>query len=274
MADVQGSFATSAVPGTRFTDVRWVAETGSTNADLLAAASEGAPEGVVLVADHQSAGRGRLDRAWVAPAGSSLLVSVLLRPQLAPESLFLLTAAAGVASAEAVTEVAGVDCGLKWPNDLVALDPGVADRKLSGVLAESVLADGSVTAVVVGMGLNVNWPTELPEDLEATATALNHLAGRTLDREALLVAWLRRLEHWLVTIGDGNDPVGRSALFDAMRDRSATLGRQVRVELATSTVEGEAIGLDDRGRLTVAVDGLVDPVEVSVGDVVHLRPID
>ena len=81
MADVQGSFATSAVPGTRFTDVRWITETGSTNADLLAAAAEGAPEGVVLVADHQSAGRGRLDRTWVAPAGSSLLVSVLLRPQ-------------------------------------------------------------------------------------------------------------------------------------------------------------------------------------------------
>lgn len=274
MADVQGSFATSAVPGTRFTDVRWIPETGSTNADLLAAASEGAPEGVVLVADHQVAGRGRLDRAWVAPAGSSLLVSVLLRPRMAPESLFLLTASAGVASAEAVAEVAGIRCGLKWPNDLVALNPGLVDRKLSGVLAESVLTDGTVTAVVVGMGLNINWPTELPAELSATATALNHLAGHEFDREAVLVAWLRRFEHWLEVIGDGSDPAGRGQLFDAMRTRSATLGRRVRVELASSTVEGDAIGLDDHGRLSVAVDGLADPIEVSVGDVVHLRPID
>lgn len=274
MADVQGSFATSAVPGTRFTDVRWITETGSTNADLLAAAAEGAPEGVVLVADHQSAGRGRLDRTWVAPAGSSLLVSVLLRPQLAPADLFLLTAAAGVASVEAVAEVAGLGCGLKWPNDLVSLAPGPADRKLSGVLAESVLSEGGVAAVVVGMGLNVNWPAELPEDLSTTATALNHLAGHGIDREALLVAWLRSLDRWLVAIGDGSDPAGRTALFDALRSCSATLGRRVRVELDGSTVEGLAVGLDDQGRLSVAVDGPADPILVSVGDVIHLRPVD
>ncbi len=274
MADVQGSFATSAVPGTRFTDIRWFAETGSTNADLLEAASQGAPEGVVFLADHQHAGRGRLDRTWVAPAGSSLLVSVLLRPPIAPESLFLITAAAGIASAEAVAEVAGVGCGLKWPNDLVAIDAGVADRKLSGVLAESVLAEGRVDAVVVGMGLNVNWPEQLPEELAATAIALNHLAGELVDRETLLVAWLRRFDHWLTVIGDGSDPAGRSELFAQMRRFSATLGRRVRVELAGSQIEGTAVALDDHGRLSVAVDGLAEPVEVSVGDVVHLRPVD
>jgi BirA family biotin operon repressor/biotin-[acetyl-CoA-carboxylase] ligase len=271
---MQGSFATSAVPGTRFTEIRWVTETGSTNADLLAAAAEGAAEGLVLVADHQSAGRGRLDRTWVAPPGSSLLVSVLLRPQLAPEALFLITAAAGVASVEAVAEVAGVACGLKWPNDLVATGAPAADRKLSGVLAESVLSDGGVEALVVGMGLNVNWPAELPAELASTATALNHLAGGEVDREALLVSWLQSLDRWLTMIGDGTDPAGRTALFDAMRGRSATLGRQVRVELAGSEILGEAVGLDELGRLAVSVDGLADPIEVAVGDVVHLRPVD
>ena len=274
MADVQGSFATSAVPGTRFTDIRWVAETGSTNADLLRAASEGAPEGLVLIADHQSAGRGRLDRSWVAPAGSSLLVSVLLRPDLDPSQLFLVTAATGVASAEAASQVAGVRCGLKWPNDLVALAPGVVDRKLSGVLAESLLIDGRVGALVVGMGLNVNWPEQLPVELAETAIALNHLAGHPLDREQLLVAWLRRFDHWLSVLGDGTDPHRREQLLDAVRVRSATLGRRVRVEMATSNHEGDAVSIDDQGRLHVMTDDDPTPLVVSVGDVVHVRPID
>jgi len=273
VADVQGSFATSAVPGTRFTEIRWFAETGSTNADLLLAASEGAPEGLVLIADHQSAGRGRLDRSWVAPAGSSLLVSVLLRPRLALEHLFLITAATGVASAEAAALVAGVHCGLKWPNDLVALDAGFADRKLSGVLAESVLVDGRVDALVVGMGLNVNWPEQLPDELAGTATALNHLAGRSVDREELLVAWLTRLDYWLSVIGDGTDPLAREQLLDAVRDRSATLGRRVRVELPTSIHEGEAVAIDEQGRLHVLADSDSTPLVVSVGDVVHVRPV-
>ncbi|MBJ7308500.1 MAG: hypothetical protein JHC63_11675, partial [Acidimicrobiia bacterium] len=92
---MNGSFATSGVPGTRFADVRWVAETGSTNRDLLEAAAAGVSEGLVLVADYQSAGRGRLDRAWIAPAGASLLVSALLRPSVSPDELFLLTLACG-----------------------------------------------------------------------------------------------------------------------------------------------------------------------------------
>lgn len=268
---MQGSFATSAVPGTRFTEIRWVPETGSTNADLLAAAAAGAAEGLVLVADHQTAGRGRLDRSWVAPPGSSLLVSVLLRPTIAPDALFLLTAAAGVASAEAAETVAGVRVGLKWPNDLVAVGPPLADRKLSGVLAESSVTDGEVRAVVVGMGLNVNWPAELPEDLAATATSLDHLAGHPVDREALLVAWLRRLDHWIGAIEAGPD--GRRSLVDQLRERSATLGRAVRVELASGVVEGEAVAIDEDGHLQVATAGSAEPLVVAVGDIVHLRPV-
>ena len=112
---------TAALVGSRFTDVRWVATTGSTNADAMALARDGAPEGVVVVADHQSAGRGRRDRSWVAPPGGSLLVSVLLRPPSAVAGA--VTMAAGLAMAEAVDEVAGVSAGLKWPNDLVVATP-------------------------------------------------------------------------------------------------------------------------------------------------------
>ena len=112
----------AALAGTRFADVRWVGETGSTNTDALALARDGAPEGVVLVADHQTAGRGRLGRTWEAPPGASLLVSVLLRPPAAVADA--VTMAAGVAMAEAVAEVAGVDARLKWPNDLVVAVDG------------------------------------------------------------------------------------------------------------------------------------------------------
>ena len=271
MAHVQGSFATSSVPGTRFHDIGWSAETGSTNQDLLELARQGVPEGVVLVADHQSAGRGRLDRTWTAPAGSSLLVSVLLRPRLAADHLFLLPIAAGVASVEACAEVAGTRTGLKWPNDLVVIGGASADRKLSGVLAESLLTDGRADAVVVGMGLNVNWPAELPADLAATATALNLLVGHPIDRATLLTSWLRRFDHWIAKLGESAGP---SELLEAARRHSATIGRMVRVEFADRQVEGVALAVDDDGRLRVRpIDGSAE-LTVSVADIVHIRPID
>ncbi|CAB4947980.1 unannotated protein [freshwater metagenome] len=270
MADVQGSFATSAIPGTRFTDIRWVAETGSTNADLMEQARSGAADGLVLVADHQHSGRGRLDRSWVAPPGSSLLVSVLLRDQLDATTVFLLPAAVGVASVEACAEVAGVTAGLKWPNDLVASAGEHADRKLSGVLAESLVSDGRIDAVVVGMGLNVNWPPVLPSELANSATALNLLLGRPIDREQLLIEWLRRFDHWLTVLAG---PSGPKVLLEALRVHSATIGRAVRVEFSDHSVEGTATSIDDEGRVhVVPFDGSPE-LSVSVGDVVHLRPI-
>src|SRR5688572_16226387 len=144
-----------ALAGTRFA-VEWVAETGSTNDDLLADAADGAPDGTVLVADHQRSGHGRRGRSWEAPASSSLLVSILLRPDLAPEDLHLLTTAVGVAAAEAVDEELGITVGLKWPNDLVATT-AEGERKLGGILAEASWDGDRLAAVVVGLGLNVAW---------------------------------------------------------------------------------------------------------------------
>jgi len=275
VADVTGAPANSTIrqgpEGTRFREVRWVAETGSTNADLLDAASRGAPDGTVLVADHQLEGRGRLDRVWEAPAASSLLVSVLLRPQLAPADAFLLTSAAGVAAVEASRMVAGCTPGLKWPNDLVAVaGDRHRGRKLGGILAESRVVDNHLEAVVLGMGLNANWPDPLPPELAGTVDALNHVVGHDVDLAALLDAWLRRLDHWLDVLGDGG---GRAALLERVRVVSATLGREVRVELPGGVVvEGEAVDVTDGGHLLVQPDGGGDPVEVTVGDVVHLRP--
>ena len=251
-----------ALAGTRFT-VEWVAETGSTNDDLLAAAGLGAPDGSVLVADHQRSGHGRRGRSWEAPASSSLLVSILLRPDLEPDDLHLLTTAVGVAAAEAVDEEVAVPVGLKWPNDLVAETPD-GERKLGGILAEAAWDGDRLDAVVVGLGLNVAWPHLVPAELDGIAVALNHLTDEPVERGDLLVTLLLRLEAILA------DPE-HSALLERWRHLATTLGRDVRVELASGAViVGRATDLDDRGRLVVVTaDG---PQEVTAGDVHHLRP--
>jgi BirA family biotin operon repressor/biotin-[acetyl-CoA-carboxylase] ligase len=267
VADMETPFETPAVPGTRFADIRWVAETGSTNRDLLELASEGAEEGMVLLADHQTTGRGRLDRKWSAPPGSSLLVSALIRPSLDPGEVFLVTVAAAVAAAEACEAVAGVCPGIKWPNDLVIADGGPFEgRKLSGILAESIVSDGRVSAVVLGMGLNVNWPDDLPEELAGIAVSLAQLAQVPVDREELLVAWLGCFDRWLSRI---ESDAGRFELMDVLRSRSATLGRLVRVQMADRIVNGVAEQITEAGHLLVRSDETADLVEITVGDVIH-----
>jgi len=237
-------------------DVRHLATIDSTNRYVLDEARAGAPTGLVVVADHQSAGRGRLGRSWEATPGSSLLVSVLLRPDLPVEQLFLLTLATGVALADALRAVAGVVAGLKWPNDLV-----IDDRKVAGLLAETEVSAGAARAVVIGAGCNFT-PDAFPPELEAHATAVELEAGRAVDRDELLVAFLGALSARL----DGLDAVVAEA-----RARSATLGRRIRVELPGDAVlEGVAIALADDGALVVRDDAGPEHV-VAVGDVVHVR---
>ncbi len=276
-----GERARSALAGSRFAELRWLDETGSTNADMLEAARQGAPEGSVIVAEHQSAGRGRAGRAWVAPRGASLLASVLLRPPAAAAPL--VTAAVALAAAEAVEACTGIHARLKWPNDLVVPGDGSgADRKLAGVLAEADWpaetdpssgwrppGSSARVAVVVGVGVNVDWPDELPEDLADVAVACNHLGAPDVDREALLVAWLTRLERHYAGLLAGRS--GTVALLGAWRARSATLGRAVRVELGAYDVVGTAVDLTDSGQLVVE-DGDGNRRVLAVGDVVHLRP--
>ncbi|HUF31670.1 MAG TPA: biotin--[acetyl-CoA-carboxylase] ligase [Acidimicrobiales bacterium] len=248
---------------TRFADVRWVSDIGSTNATLLDEARDGAPEGRVLVADHQSAGRGRMGRTWQAQPGSSLLVSLLVRPDLPVDRLHLVTVAAGAAAADACGTVAGVAPSLKWPNDLL-----VGDRKLAGLLAESLVVGGRVEAVVVGMGLNVSWPDELPDELAGTAIALNHVVDAPVERSALLTAYLEGVEARYASLLAG----GVDELLAEHRRRCATLGQRVRVELVGgASIEGVATDVTAEGHLIVETDDGT-PREVTVGDVVHLRP--
>ena len=292
----------TSVVGTRFTDVEWYDEIGSTNTELLDRARRGAPEGMVLVADLQTAGRGRRGRRWTAPPGTSLMMSVLLRPPpgpVPPSRAALVTLAVGLAAADACEQVSGVRPRLKWPNDLVIVggaggdtaggdsvgrgpaDRGADrhDRKLAGILAESMSQQGLLSALVVGMGLNTGWP-EVPAELEGVATSLNLEAATPVDRTLLARRVLEGLEARYELLCRGGDGAGAIAVLDEAKQNSATLGRRVSVSLDATTdapagdghgLEGVASDLDADGRLLITDDsGTIHTV--AVGDVVHLRP--
>ena len=254
------SRALSRDPGGFWTDVRLVAVTGSTNADVAAAARSGAAEGLVIVAEAQQAGRGRLDRSWSSPARAGLTFSLLFRPPVEPTRWPLLSLLVATAAAYATIDRTEVAVRLKWPNDLV-----VADRKLAGVLAE--VAGGGV---VVGVGLNVSTRhDELPRE-DATSLQLERGPGsEPVDRAPLLLAVLRAVgtayQGW---VEDGCPP---ELILVPYRALSATLGRAVRVELpAGAALEGVATDVAESGELVVeAADGRH---VLAAGDVIHLRP--
>ncbi|GLW05428.1 biotin--[acetyl-CoA-carboxylase] ligase [Microtetraspora sp. NBRC 13810] len=250
-------------PGSLWSAIGVVGETGSTNADLVRAVRDGAGEGTVLVAESQTAGRGRLGRTWSTPPRSALTFSMVLRPVVPITRYGWLTLLVGVAVATAVRRLAEVDARLKWPNDVL-----IGERKLAGVLAER-----AGDAVVVGVGLNVSLrEEELPVP---TATSLTLQEAACTDRDPLLRAVLREVEShyrdWTEADGDA-DACGLRAAYLAS---SATIGSRIRVELpGERTLTGLAAGIDPAGHLVVTPD---DPAEgpervLSAGDVVHVRP--
>jgi len=248
------------------------------------------PEGYAVSAEHQSEGRGRLARRWEAPPASAVLCSVLFRPELAPDQLHLVAWAVALSAVRACTETAGVELSVKWPNDLLApadaaIASGGGPPKVAGILSEVLAPRGArglgdelgrrPGCVVVGIGINVNWPPEWPPadsddpDLASIAmhaTALNRLAGREIDRDELLgrlLACAGRLN------ADLANSEGRRALASQYRLACSTIGREVRVQLADETVLGRALDLDDSGCLVVSTEMCMRTV--SAGDVVHLR---
>ena len=253
------------VPGGLWTDLRVVAETGSTNADVAARARDGAAEGLVVVAESQVAGKGRRSRVWVSPPRAGLAVSVLLRPGghgVTPDRFGWLPLLTGVALVDAVQRVAGVESALKWPNDLL-----VDGRKCAGILAETVPGDPA-PAVVVGVGLNVTLrPDELPRP---DATSLAIAGADSTDRDPLLRELLRALARWYGRWCAAGGDAGASGLAGAYREHCATVGRPVRVELPGGGARtGDAVGIDADGRLVLDEPDGRHPV--SAGDVVHVR---
>jgi BirA family transcriptional regulator, biotin operon repressor / biotin---[acetyl-CoA-carboxylase] ligase len=252
-------------PGGLWWPVEVVPVTGSTNADLLARAADGEPEGAVLAAEQQHAGRGRLGRTWVSPPRAALTFSVLLRPVAVPRArLGWLPLLAGVAVAAAVRAVAAVDAQLKWPNDVL-----VGPAKLAGILAEA-----AGDAVVIGIGVNVSTGREdlpPPGPGALPATSLRLLGSPVLDRTRLLAGILAGLERRYLTWSRESGDTERSGLRAEYTRLCATLGRQVRVELPGGRLlDGLAADLDADGRLLISVPP--DPgLPVAAGDIVHLR---
>ena len=258
-----------------------VAETGSTNTDLANHARQHLsdwPDLSVLTAEQQSAGRGRLDRTWIAPERSSLIVSILLRPSnpqgrpLPTQSYSWLSLLAALALAESIEDRTEISPQLKWPNDVL-----VDNRKLAGVLAQLVADDrGGPAAVVVGVGANISLTDqELPVP---TATSLLLEYAKTTDRNVLLRAFLRRFaDHYAAFQAVDGDARREWAdgitLAQRVSDRMVTLGQDVRVELPGGVeLLGRALGLDSHGALLVR-DYDDERHTVTAGDVVHLRSV-
>jgi BirA family biotin operon repressor/biotin-[acetyl-CoA-carboxylase] ligase len=228
-------------------------QVGSTSDLVREQAHGGAAEGLVILAEEQTVGRGRLGRAWAAPSGTSILMSLLLRPSwLAPESAFLLTMMAAVALCEAVEDVAPhVRAGLKWPNDLMlplSSDTDGPLRKSAGILSELVLSGERVAWVSLGIGVNVNWaPTGVVDgrDLGRAATSVGAAAGSTVDRSQLLINLLKRLDTRYLALRRGQ----QEALFVDWRARLVTLGQRVSVNLPAAVIQGVAEDVEPSGAL-------------------------
>jgi BirA family biotin operon repressor/biotin-[acetyl-CoA-carboxylase] ligase len=277
-------------PGGLWRTIEVVESTGSTNADLLARALAGEPEGTVLATEHQQAGRGRLGRTWITPPRAALTFSLLVRPGVPPARRGWLPLLTGIAVAGAIASVTGVATTLKWPNDVLAdqgqagpgqggTGTGTGTGKLVGILAEA-----AADAIVVGIGVNVSTQqAELPDRGPGALPAASLLTAGAkpegLDRTSLLLAILDAFERRYLTWHEaGGDPEA-SGLRAAYLERSGTIGRQVRAELPSGQpLSGLAVGVDADGRLLVRSSSGTDPagaagsvVPVAAADVVHLR---
>lgn len=239
--------------------VHRLGQVGSTMDEAARLAAAGAPDGTVVVAESQSAGRGRAGRAWTDEPGRSLLCTVLLRPAVSPARLGLLSLVAGVAAAEAIEAAAGSPVRLKWPNDLwLGDDPD--HRKVGGILLQARTGPATTDHVLVGIGLNVATPAA---DLPPGATSILASTGRAADRDQLLATLLDRLAAGAdAFVASGGHPD-----LGPWRARAALLGEEVAVEQAGVAVGGRFAGVDDDGALLLdTADGLR---RIVAGDLVR-----
>jgi BirA family biotin operon repressor/biotin-[acetyl-CoA-carboxylase] ligase len=244
-------------------DTKWLGgeivcldETDSTNIRARELSESGAPHGLVITAEFQSAGRGRRDRRWLAPRGRALLFSILLRPRIPPPAVFGLTMASSVCLALTVRDLTGVEALVKWPNDVFA-----QGKKLAGILTEFASRPDLIEHAVIGLGLNVNQTAGHLERLDQPSASLRTLTGRRLDRTEILRAYLTRLEPALEAVEQGH-----TERLKAEYERlSLVLGRRVTVAGLRETVQGRAVRVAEDGALVVATDR--GQVRVTCGDV-------
>ena len=233
---------------------------GSTNDRARELLDEDGGDGSVVLAEAQTAGRGRRGRTWLSPPGVNLTLSVALLPAIRAADAWQLGLATALATHEACSRVRGVAPGLKWPTDVVSAE----GRKVAGLLLETVTSGQRLTGAVLGVGINVNWlPYDMPEDISERATSLASLAGREVDRVSLLSDLLDALDEQIAAVEAGRSPL------DRYRRECVTLGAEVTVETAAGLVRGRAVALDDIGALVV--DTGSGRSSLSSGEVVSVR---
>jgi BirA family biotin operon repressor/biotin-[acetyl-CoA-carboxylase] ligase len=243
-------------------EVHWFEEVASTNDVAKELAEEGAAHGEVVVAEAQTAGRGRRGRSWSSPPGRNLYLSVVLRPDLPPARAPEMTLLASVAVCEAVRGAGVAAAAIKWPNDIL-----VGGRKVAGILTEMAADPDQVQWVVLGLGVNVNAEAgDFPEELRPIATSLRQERGEPVGRALFAAAVLSRLEGWL----DRHAAEGFGPVRDAWRGMSDTLGRDVRVRSGGEELVGRAEDVDEQGALLVQTGRGLE--RVLSGDVEVLRP--
>ena len=232
----------------------------STNTELARLSSEGAEEGLSIVADEQTAGRGRLQRAWLSPKGAGLYFSILLRPQIPQNHWPLITFAAALAVGDALSEAAGVETDIKWPNDLLS-----GERKICGILAEGIETPQG-RAVIAGIGINLT-NSAFPAELVNVATSVAEESGRPAERELILAALLRALSRWYSLL---NEPGGHEKIVAAWSSRSSyASGKVVSVSNGDEVWQGITSGLESDGALRLSMNGEIRLVRA--GDVSSVR---
>jgi BirA family biotin operon repressor/biotin-[acetyl-CoA-carboxylase] ligase len=235
-------------------------ETASTNTLAMEMASQGAPEGAVVIAETQTGGKGRLGRKWVSPRGN-LYLSVVLRPRLPTYKAPLITLTGAVAVASAIRTICRVQAGIKWPNDIL-----VSGRKVSGLLTEMSAEPDRIRHIILGIGVNVNMALgELPSDVRHNATTLAAEAGKNIERTMLLQQVLRELDRWYGVLLQGE-----AGVLTEWGRLNVTIGRRVSVSGPGGAFEGRAEGIDPEGRLMIRQDdGAMRTV--AAGDVTILK---
>ncbi|MDN5330791.1 MAG: BirA family transcriptional regulator [Tepidanaerobacteraceae bacterium] len=218
---------------------------GSTNDEAKKLAQNGAPHGTLVIAEEQTGGKGRLGRRWVSPPREGIWLSIILRPSLEPYEAPRITMTCAVAAAKAIRKVAGIDCWIKWPNDLL-----VEGKKVAGILTEMSADMDSINFVVTGIGVNVN-NTDFPAEIKETATSLKLVSGKNVERLKILTEFLSQFEVFYRYLEDGE--FGK--VLEEWRQLSCNLGRRVRIIGRNSELEGLALDVDDDGALLVKTDG-------------------
>jgi BirA family biotin operon repressor/biotin-[acetyl-CoA-carboxylase] ligase len=256
------SWSAAADPSRRIgRTIEFHAEIGSTNDRAREALAADGGDGLAVVADLQTAGRGRRGRTWSSPAGMNLMVSVGIRPRIEAADAGLLGIASALAVRNACSAMAGAaDVRVRWPNDVVADD----GRKLAGLLVETAVEDGRLAEAIIGIGINVNWPVaDMPEEVRERATSLLEIAGSPIDRVTLLAGVLSALDAEIAALERRESPISRLAGVSALD------GRFVTVDLGAERLAGTAVGISEQGLLLLDTDA--GRVALAVGEVVAVR---